>query len=97
VLPLLPLAANAFGWIFTEMGRQPWLVFSLMPTAAGVSPGTTAGEVITSMSVLTVVYAVLAVIEVGLLIMVIRSGLPDVSPDEVTPSDDPDKPMAFAY
>jgi hypothetical protein len=40
---------------------------------------------------------VLAVIEVGLLIMVIRSGLPDVSPDEVTPSDDPDKPMAFAY
>ena len=27
VLPLLPLAANSFGWIFTEMGRQPWVVF----------------------------------------------------------------------
>jgi cytochrome d ubiquinol oxidase subunit I len=97
VLPLLPLAANAFGWIFTEMGRQPWLVFSLMPTAMGVSPGTTAGEVVTSLSVLTVLYGVLAVIEVGLLLMVVRAGLPDVSADVVAPTDEPDKPMAFAY
>ena len=40
-LPLLPLFANVFGWIFTETGRQPWLVFGLLPTSAGVSPGTT--------------------------------------------------------
>ena len=26
-LPLLPLAANSLGWILTEMGRQPWLVY----------------------------------------------------------------------
>jgi cytochrome bd ubiquinol oxidase subunit I len=97
VVPLLPLAANAFGWIFTEMGRQPWLVFSLMPTAAGVSPGTTTAEVITSLSVFTVLYGVLAVVEVGLLLMVVRNGLPDVSADVVAPTDDPDKPMAFAY
>ncbi len=38
VLPLLPLAANSFGWIFTEMGRQPWIVFGLMQTRDGVSP-----------------------------------------------------------
>ncbi|HWD83441.1 MAG TPA: cytochrome ubiquinol oxidase subunit I, partial [Kribbella sp.] len=37
-LPLLPLAANSFGWIFTEMGRQPWIVFGLMQTRDGVSP-----------------------------------------------------------
>ena len=30
---------NAFGWIFTEMGRQPWIVFGLMTTRNGVSPG----------------------------------------------------------
>jgi cytochrome d ubiquinol oxidase subunit I len=29
-LPLLPVVANSFGWIFTEMGRQPWAVFGLM-------------------------------------------------------------------
>ena len=31
--------ANSFGWIFTEMGRQPWAVFGLMTTANAVSPG----------------------------------------------------------
>ena len=35
----LPLLANSFGWIFTEMGRQPWAVFGLMTTEHGVSPG----------------------------------------------------------
>ncbi len=24
---ITPFAANSVGWIFTEMGRQPWLVF----------------------------------------------------------------------
>ena len=37
-LPFLPLFANSFGWIFTEMGRQPWAVFGLMTTARGVVP-----------------------------------------------------------
>ena len=36
-LPLLPLLANSFGWIFTELGRQPWAVFGLMTTEHGVS------------------------------------------------------------
>ena len=40
----LPLLANSFGWIFTEMGRQPWVVFGLMTTANGVSPGVSAGR-----------------------------------------------------
>ena len=41
-LPFLPLAANSFGWLFTEIGRQPWVVFGLMPTAEqGVSPART--------------------------------------------------------
>jgi cytochrome bd ubiquinol oxidase subunit I len=97
LLPFLPLAANSFGWIFTEMGRQPWIVFTLMPTVAGVSPGTTTAEVVTSLSVYTVLYGVLAIVEVGLLLMVIRNGLPDVSADVVAPTDNPDKPMAFAY
>ncbi len=97
LLPLLPLAANSFGWIFTEMGRQPWVVFGLMPTASGVSPSVSAGEVVTSLTVFTLLYGALAVVEVGLLVKFVRAGLPEVAPEEVTPSDDPDKPMAFAY
>ncbi|MER7246898.1 cytochrome ubiquinol oxidase subunit I [Kribbella sp. NPDC000426] len=72
VLPLLPLAANSFGWIFTEMGRQPWIVFGLMQTRDGVSPTVGAGSVLTSMITFTVLYAVLAVIEVALLLRFAR-------------------------
>jgi cytochrome d ubiquinol oxidase subunit I len=94
-LPILPLLGNSFGWIFTEMGRQPWIVFGLMHTAAGVSPGTTSGEVLTSLLVFTSLYGALAVVEVGLLIRFIRVGLPDLSGDEGP--DDADSPLAFAY
>ena len=94
-LPLLPLAANAFGWIFTEMGRQPWLVFGLLPTASGVSPGTTVGEVATSLIGFCLLYLVLAVIEVRLLLTYIGKGLPDEAPPET--GDDTDAPLSFAY
>ena len=33
-----PLIANSFGWLFTEMGRQPWVVYGQMFTRDGVSP-----------------------------------------------------------
>ena len=50
LLPFMPLLANSFGWIFTEVGRQPWAVFGLMTTALAVSPGVTAAQVLTSSS-----------------------------------------------
>ncbi len=74
-LPLLPLAANSFGWIMTETGRQPWLVYGQLKTSAGVSANS-AGEVLASMIVLTLLYGVLAVIESGLLLKYIKAGLP---------------------
>ncbi|GAA1429305.1 cytochrome ubiquinol oxidase subunit I [Microlunatus lacustris] len=95
-LPLMPLFANSLGWIFTETGRQPWLVFGLLPTAAGVSPGTTVTEVLISMGTFTALYSVLAVIEVRLMLRSIRSGLPDVTPPAPA-DDDVDAPLAFAY
>ena len=97
-LPLLPLVANTFGWIFTETGRQPWLVFGLLPTASGVSPGTTSGEVITSLVGFTALYGVLAVVETKLLLRTIRAGLAgtDAPPPDTEP-EQPDKPLSFAY
>jgi len=67
VLPLLPLLANSWGWIFRETGRQPWLAFGLFKTAEGVSPGVTPAAIVASMAAFTVVYGVLAVVEVALL------------------------------
>jgi cytochrome d ubiquinol oxidase subunit I len=77
LLPLLPLAANSLGWLFTEMGRQPWIVWGLMTTPLGVSPSTSALEVALTLVGFTVLYGILAVVEVGLLLRRIRAGLPD--------------------
>ncbi|RRD48586.1 cytochrome ubiquinol oxidase subunit I [Arachnia propionica] len=94
-MPLMPLFAISFGWIFTEMGRQPWLVAGVLPTASGVSPTASAAEVLFSLIVYTVLYGVLAVIEVKLFLHYTVKGLPDVKEPKVT--SDPDAPMSFAY
>jgi cytochrome d ubiquinol oxidase subunit I len=95
--PLLPVFGNSFGWIFTEVGRQPWIVFGLMATHTGVSPSVSAGEVITSMVVYTLLYGALAVVEVKLFLHYMRAGAP---PFEETPppsEKDEDAELAFAY
>ncbi|MGD9999501.1 MAG: cytochrome ubiquinol oxidase subunit I [Ilumatobacteraceae bacterium] len=96
-LPLAPLLGNSFGWIFTEMGRQPWIVFGLMPTASGVSPGVSTGEVLTSLIGFTLVYGLLAVIEVRLLVSTIRAGLPAAASPGPGGTDDEERQLAFAY
>jgi cytochrome d ubiquinol oxidase subunit I len=94
-LPLLPLFANSFGWTFTEMGRQPWIVAGVIPTALAVSPTVTVGEIWFTMIVYTLLYGGLAVIELGLMFKYIKKGLPDVAPVEQIV--DEDAPLSFAY
>ncbi|MBY9075861.1 cytochrome ubiquinol oxidase subunit I [Nocardioides sp. WL0053] len=97
-MPLLPVAANSFGWIFTEMGRQPWVVFGLMTTSSAVSPGVSVGEALTSVITLTLLYAVLAVIEVGLMLKYVRQGAePFVEPPNPKLGEHSDEPLTFAY
>jgi cytochrome d ubiquinol oxidase subunit I len=96
LVPLLPIFAMSFGWIFTEMGRQPWIVFGLMPTAAGVSPIVTAGEVWATMIGYTALYAVLAIIEVGLIIRTVRQGPPEAVADPFAVRE-PDAPLTISY
>jgi cytochrome d ubiquinol oxidase subunit I len=84
-VPLLPLLGNSLGWVFTEMGRQPWIVFGLMQTRDGVSSTVGAGSVLTSLIVLTLLYGVLAVIEVFLLLRYARTVPPEVDPPDSEP------------
>ena len=95
-MTLFPLIGISFGWLFTELGRQPWLVFGQMTTAAGVSPTVTSLDVILSMTLFTVLYGVLAVIEVGLLLKTIQQGPPKVTSDDVVLVED-NRPLTFAY
>ncbi|MDR2732083.1 MAG: cytochrome ubiquinol oxidase subunit I [Fibromonadaceae bacterium] len=58
----LPYLASTAGWILAEVGRQPWIVYGLMPTDKAISPGVSEGNVIFSMVAFTVIYAILACI-----------------------------------
>ncbi len=69
-----------------------------------VSPGVSQAEVLTSMTVFTLLYAVLAVVEVKLLVKYVKAGPPELTETDLNPptkiggdSRDADKPMAFSY
>src|SRR5690625_171452 len=64
----LPFIANTSGWILTEMGRQPWVVFGLMKTEDGISPSVTPGEMLFSLISFTTIYAVLGIITIYLFV-----------------------------
>jgi cytochrome d ubiquinol oxidase subunit I len=83
--------------MFTEMGRQPCVVFGLMTTAQGVSPGVSVFEAWVSVIALTSIYAILAVVEFGLMWRYIKLGAPAYEPPPDHTSSDDDAPLAFAY
>ncbi len=60
-LLILPYLANASGWILTEMGRQPWIVYGLLKVEDAVSPNLTTVDLLISLIGYTVVYGTLAV------------------------------------
>ena len=93
--PLMALFANSFGWIFAEMGRQPFVVYGVLPTMSANSPGVSNLEVGLTMVLFTVIYGTLAVVEVGLQLHFIKKGLPEVT--EPTVLTDDDAPVSFAY
>jgi cytochrome d ubiquinol oxidase subunit I len=98
-----PFLANSFGWIFTEMGRQPWVVVPnptgvdgvWLLTANGVS-GHPAWLVTISLVTFTLVYGALAVVWFKLMRRYAAQGLPDEKPADPL-GDDEDAPLAFAY
>lgn len=89
-----PLVGIAAGWLFTELGRQPWIVFGQMTTASAVSPSVTSLDVIISMVIFTLLYGVLAVIEMGLFLKTIKQGLPEANDVKVVEGN---QPLTFAY
>ncbi|MET0314482.1 MAG: cytochrome ubiquinol oxidase subunit I [Hansschlegelia sp.] len=69
----LPWIAIEVGWFVAEFGRQPWIIEGVLPTflatsALGIS------DLILTITGFTLVYGVLAVIEVKLLLAAIRKG-----------------------
>jgi cytochrome bd ubiquinol oxidase subunit I len=99
-----PLIANSWGWIFTETGRQPWAVYGLLKTEDSVSPSVSTAEAATSLVVFTLLYAILAVVEIKLMVKYAKAGPPELTDDDLNPPNriggqdrDADRPMAFSY
>jgi cytochrome d ubiquinol oxidase subunit I len=70
----LPYISNTTGWLLTEMGRQPWVVFGLMKTADAISPTVSAGMVLTSLITFTIIYGVLMIADIYLLVRYAKAG-----------------------
>lgn len=77
----LPLLASLVGWIFTEMGRQPWIVFGLMTTEQAVSP-IPGLWVVLSLVLFTAVYGALAVVEFRLITKAAKAGPPELETED---------------
>lgn len=70
----VPFIANSFGWIMSEMGRQPWIVNGLLETASAVSPNVSAGQILFSLIAFSTIYTILGIVMVVLFIKVIKQG-----------------------
>ncbi|NCD18455.1 MAG: cytochrome ubiquinol oxidase subunit I [Actinobacteria bacterium] len=101
-----PFLANSFGWIFTEMGRQPWVVhpnpanpvdFVYMLTQDGVSTMPSAGTVLASMVGFTLLYGALGVVWYLLMARYTREGV-DAKTNKMPPAaTGSELPMSFVY
>jgi cytochrome d ubiquinol oxidase subunit I len=70
----LPYAANSAGWILTEVGRAPWLVFGLQRLEQGLSKAVSFGELAFSLVIFVLLYGALMAADVFLLLKYARGG-----------------------
>jgi cytochrome d ubiquinol oxidase subunit I len=66
---LAAIVAMECGWVVTEVGRQPWVVYRLMSTTQAATPN---GGIVTSLSLIIVVYAVLGTVTIAILRLLAR-------------------------
>ncbi len=93
----LPYLANTTGWILTEVGRYPWVVYGLVKMQDGVSKSVTGGMLITTLIGFILVYGLLIATTIYLMFKFAKAGpasvensipLEDFIP---SPVDTPDK------
>ncbi|MGH8597306.1 MAG: cytochrome ubiquinol oxidase subunit I, partial [Gammaproteobacteria bacterium] len=85
------------GWITTEVGRQPFVVYGLLRTADAVSPSLTGGDVATSLLVYLLVYAVVFGAGFYCFMRMVRQGFTiDPEPSLLDPTQRPARPLSAA-
>jgi cytochrome d ubiquinol oxidase subunit I len=97
----LPPLANLTGWIFTEMGRQPWIVYGLLKTSDARSPLVGSGTIILSLLGYTLLYGAMLAVGARLFLKEIGHG-PEAAPEEgpdgpTAPDAEPRHDLVLAY
>jgi cytochrome d ubiquinol oxidase subunit I len=70
----LGFAAVVCGWVVTEVGRQPWVVYGLLRTRDAVSPSLTGGDVVLSLLIYVAAYLVIFGLGLMFIIRLVRQG-----------------------
>jgi cytochrome d ubiquinol oxidase subunit I len=74
----IPLAylASQFGWVVTEVGRQPWVIQDLMPAITAVS-NINVGSVKVTFAIFAIVFTILLIAEIKIMLKQIKIGPKD--------------------
>ncbi|GEN29218.1 cyanide insensitive terminal oxidase [Halovibrio variabilis] len=98
IIPL-PFAAVLAGWIVTESGRSPWLVYGMMTHAEGLTPSLTGPMALFTLIGYALVYGVVFYAGVYYLTRVVRNGM--LPEEERETTDDnfkrPMRPLSAAH
>jgi cytochrome d ubiquinol oxidase subunit I len=81
----LPFIAVLCGWLYRELGRQPWLINGRLTTANAFA-GIGAGQLLVSFIVFTALFAGLAIADWALLSRIAARGPETEQPQEEQPT-----------
>ncbi|RUR34833.1 cytochrome ubiquinol oxidase subunit I [Vreelandella andesensis] len=97
VMIVTPFLAVLSGWIVTEAGRAPWLVYGVMTHAQGLTPSLTGGMALFTLIGYIAVYSVVFVVGVYYLTRVVRNGMLDDSNEIDGEVERPKRPLSAAH
>ena len=70
----LPHLAHETGWMAAEVGRQPWIIQGLMKTADAASVVVSAGEILFSLTMFTLIYTLLFAVFLLIFLKIVKKG-----------------------
>ncbi|KAA8371231.1 cytochrome ubiquinol oxidase subunit I [Leuconostoc carnosum] len=74
ITTFIPFVINTAGWLVTELGRYPWVVYGLMPISDAVSPNVSVASLLISNIIYFLTFAAIGGIMIWLSRRVLHSG-----------------------
>ncbi|MGA4493377.1 cytochrome ubiquinol oxidase subunit I [Vreelandella venusta] len=92
-----PFLAVLGGWIVTESGRAPWLVYGVMTHAEGLTPSLTGGMALFTLIGYIAVYSVVFLTGIYYLTRVVRNGMTETQAEVGGEIERPKRPLSAAH